>query len=114
MAGGAVGHPGFSESSGRAVEAFVVGFEAGGQEAVLPAQGDVVVAAGANLGHLGRVDLGVDVFRSKDIVFAVAIRADGDILDALDIVYAVNTFQVALLDSHVAGAAGFDDVLAGD
>jgi len=114
VAGGAVGHPDLAELCRRPVEALGIGFEAGSQEAVLPAQGDVVVAAGADLGHLCRVDPGIDVLGREDGVLVVAVRTDGNILDALDEILAVDALQIVPLYPHMAGAAGLDDVLAGD
>ena len=46
-------------------------------------------------------------------MLAVAVRADGDVLDALDVVLAVDALEVVPLDPDVAAAAGLDDVLAG-
>ena len=58
VAAGAVGDAGLAELRGRPVVGGGVGLQPGGQEAVLPGQALVVVAAGADGGDLGRVDAG--------------------------------------------------------
>lgn len=72
------------------------------------------MAANAQLSDPGGIDLGIEVLGRKDIVLAVAICADGDVLNPLNIILAVNSFQIIVLNADVAIPAGSDDILARD
>ena len=105
MAAGAVGHPDFAESGCGPVEGIGVSFEPRGQETVLAGKRFVVVAPAANGGDLRCIDARAQVLVGKDLVFVVAIGADGDVLDALDIILAVHTFEIISFHTHVAAPA---------
>jgi len=46
-----------------------------------------------------------------DVVLAVAIRTDRDIIDSLGVILAVDALQIISFDPHMTLAAGADDVL---
>lgn len=47
-------------------------------------------------------------------MLTMAIRTDGNVLDALDVILAVDAFQIVPLNADMASAAGLYDILAGD
>lgn len=66
------------------------------------------------MSHLRCINLGIELLGCDDVVLAVAVGADRNVFDALDVIFPVHTLEVTLFDADMALSAGVNDVFPGD
>ena len=105
MATGAVGHCLRSALGGESVERCIEGCDAVGRQSKASSEFNVAMAMRAGFADVGGADWRIQILGREDVMFAVAVRADRRLADALFDGFAMDADLILFGDFDVAHAA---------